>query len=666
MSHPTPVTHSVDADNVGWIIFDDPAGRANVFNPATQAALRAAIDALANEPVKAVVLISGKEKIFFAGADLKWLGQLPDATAAARAAREGQALFARLDSFPAPVVCAIHGACAGGGFEMALACHWRIASDAKETVIGLPEVGIGLIPGWGGCARLPRLIGAPAAVDHILKAALVPAADARQTGLVDELVPVAELRTRAKAAALKLAVEGAPIRKQLEVADASFYANKRKIAAEKMRGQPAPHAALDAIERGTGKSLFDALAIEAELFGSVAAGEVAKNLVHGFFLRDAFKKASVDGWFSAPLAQPVKPIRTVGIIGSGVMGSGIAQWCAAHGIGVIMNDVDAETLKQGVTVIRELFADAVKRGKMTYEFAHRATGGIGITTDLQDLEDVDMVIEAIVENAETKRALFQKLAKVVRPDCILASNTSALPIEEITAGVEHPGRTIGVHFFNPVSRMSLVELVLSPPTTRDTAERALGFVRALGKSPVICKSAPGFYVTRALFFYLNAACQLLEQGVPTDAIDRAMCDWGWPMGPMRLIDEVGVDVTDFIFGELKHYYPARFERAAICGRLLEAGLKGRKNGTSSGFYSYQNGREIQNSAVVPYTPPVAKPMAATAIQDHLNGVLIAETKRVLDEGVLKTADEADFALLLGAGFPSFRGGLMRYAKQAGV
>ncbi len=659
MSQSPPVTHSVDVDGIGWITFDDPAGRANVFNPGTQAALLAAIDALAGQPVKALVLISAKEKIFFAGADLKWLGQLADAPAAARAAREGQALFSRLDNFKVPVVCAIHGACAGGGLEMALACHWRVASDAKETVIGLPEVGLGLIPGWGGCARLPRLIGAPAAVDHILKAALVPAAGAHAAGLIDEIVPAGELQARARAAALKLATEGKPARRQLEVADAAFYADKRKMASEKMRGQPAPLAALEAIERGTGTTLTEALAIEAELFGSVAADEVAKNLIHIFFLKEAAKKLTTDAWFTTPRAPSAKPIRTVGIIGAGVMGSGIAQWCAAHGIGVIMNDVDTEALKRGVEVIRELFAEAVSRGRMTYEFAHRATGGIGITTDLQDLEDVDLVLEAIVEDVETKRALFAKLAKIVRPDCILASNTSALPIQEITAGVENSGQTIGLHFFNPVSRMPLVELVLSPSTTRDTAERVLGLIRTLGKSAVICKSAPGFFVTRVLFFYLNAACRLWEQGVPTEVIDRAMCDWGWPMGPMRLIDEVGVDVTDLIFGELKHYYPDRFERAAICSRMAEAGLLGRKNGASSGFYAYDQGREVQNPAVASLTAAAARSMDPRAIQEQLNGIMLAETKRVLDEGVLKTADDADLALLLGAGFPAVRGGLMR-------
>jgi 3-hydroxyacyl-CoA dehydrogenase/enoyl-CoA hydratase/3-hydroxybutyryl-CoA epimerase len=313
---------------------------------------------------------------------------------------------------------------------------------------------------------------------------------------------------------------------------------------------------------------------------------------------------------------------------------------------------------------------------MSADAAAQGYGRVLGTTDLAAFADCDLVVEAIVENVAAKQALFAELSKVVRADCILASNTSALPIEELSATATHPGRTIGIHFFNPVSRMPLIEMVLSPHTTRDTADRVLAFAKALGKTPVICRSSPGFLVTRVLFFYLNAACELWEQGVPTDVMDKAMRDWGWPMGPMRLIDEVGVDVTDFIYGEMKHYFPERFLSSTVCHRMLAAGLKGRKNGASSGFYSYEGGKEQLNPAMkqfapecasgAPGAPAAVKTMDAKAIQDHLNGVMIAETKRVLDEGVLKTADDADFALLMGTGFPAFRGGLMRYARSVGL
>jgi len=666
MSHPATVSHSVDADGIGWIVFDDPASRANVFNPPTQAALRAAVEALAASPVKAVVVTSGKDRIFIAGADLKWLGKIATAAEGKEASRTGHALFGLLSGFKVPVVCAIHGACAGGGYELALACHWRIASEAKETVIGLPEVGIGLIPGWGGCARLPRLIGAKAAVDHILKAQLLPAVEAHKAGLVDELAPATELKARAKAAALKLAASGQPERAAVAPADAAFFAEQRKFVASRLRGQPAPAAVLDAVEKGSGLALEAALDLEATLFGQIAAGDVAHNMVHVFFLKDAVKKLTVDAWFAKPAdAVAPAPFKKIGVIGAGVMGSGIAQWCAARGYSVVMRDVKPEFVERGLAVIKGLFDEAAKRGRMSADAAAQGTARVQGTTELAAFADCDLVVEAIVENVAAKQALFAELSRVVRADCVLASNTSALPIEELAATATHPGRTIGIHFFNPVSRMPLIEMVLSPHTTRETADRVLAFAKHLGKTPVICRSSPGFLVTRVLFFYLNAACELWEQGVPTDVIDRAMRDWGWPMGPMRLIDEVGVDVTDFIYGEMKHYFPARFVSTSVCGKMLAAGMKGRKNGASSGFYVYEGGKEALNPAMAVFGPAAAKTMEAKAIADHLNGVMIAETKRVLEEGVLKTADDADFALLMGTGFPAFRGGLMRYARAHG-
>jgi len=662
------VTHFVDSDGVGWLVFDDPTARVNVFTPAVFADLRAALAALAAQPVKAVVVMSAKERIFIAGADLKWLSKLPDVVAATAVGREGQTNLALLANLPVPVVCAIHGACAGGGMEVALACHWRIASEARETVIGLPENSIGTIPGWGGTVRLPRLIGAAAAVEHILKATLLPAAEALRIGIVDELVPVAELRARAKAAALRLVKEGSPVRATPPAADAAFFAGVRAATLKKTRGQePAPLRTIDVIEQAAALSVEAAMEVETKAFGELTASEVCKNLIYVFFLKDAVKKLTVDAWFPvAPAARAAAPFKKIGVVGAGVMGSGIAQWCAARGHDVVLRDVKPEFVERGLAVIRGVFDEAVARKKMKPEAAAAGLARVKTTTAWEGFGECDLVIEAIVENVAAKQALFAELAKVVRPDCVLASNTSALPIEELTATATEPGRTVGLHFFNPVSRMPLVELVLSPHTARATAERTLAFAKALGKSPVICRSSPGFLVTRVLFFYLNEACQLWEQGVATETLDRALRSWGWPMGPMRLIDEVGVDVTDFIFGEMAHYFPERFKSSTVCRRMLDAGIKGRKNGASTGFYTYADGKEALNPAMAPFASAEKSPLTAAAITERLNRVMIDETKRVLDEGVLKTAEEADLALLMGTGFPAFRGGLMRYAKSIGV
>ena len=386
-----------------------------------------------------------------------------------------------------------------------------------------------------------------------------------------------------------------------------------------------------------------------------------------FFLKDAVKKLSVDAWFPGEKAGPAAAgFKKIGVVGAGVMGSGIAQWCAARGHDVVLRDVKPEYVERGLAVIRGVFDEAVARQQMKPEAAAAGLARVKTTTAWEGFGDCDLVIEAIVENVAAKQALFAELAKVVRPDCVLASNTSALPIEELTATATEPGRTIGLHFFNPVSRMPLVELVLSPHTARGTAERTLAFAKALGKSPVICKSSPGFLVTRVLFFYLNEACRLWEEGVSTETLDAALRGWGWPMGPMRLIDEVGVDVTDFIFGEMAHYFPQRFKSTTVCGRMLAAGMKGRKNGASTGFYTYADGKEALNPAMATFASGAKSELSATAIAERLNRVMIDETKRVLDEGVLKTAEDADYALLMGTGFPAFRGGLMRYAKSIGA
>ena len=662
------VTYSMDSDGVGWLVFDDPAARANVFTPAVFADLRAAVAALAAQPVKAVVVWSAKERIFIAGADLKWLSKLPDAAAATAVGREGQASIGLLADFKVPVVCAVHGACAGGGTEVALASDWRIASDARETVIGLPENSVGTIPGWGGCVRLPRLIGAAAALDCILKATLLSAAEAKRVGLVDEVAPAADLKARAKTAALRLAEGGRPIRSTPPAAYAAYFEGLRATTLRKTRGhQPAPLKAIEVIEQSAGLPVAAALEMEARAFGEMTASEVCKNLIYVFFLKDAVKKLTVDGWFP-PAGAPVAPapFHKIGVVGAGVMGSGIAQWCAARGHDVVLRDVKPEFVERGLAVIRGVFDEAVARKKMKPDAAVAGLARVRTTTAWDGFGDCDLVIEAIVENVAAKQALFAELAKVVRPDCVLASNTSALPIEELAATATSPGRTIGLHFFNPVSRMPLVELVLSPHTARATAERTLAFAKALGKTPVICKSSPGFLVTRVLFFYLNEACALWEQGVPTDVLDGALREWGWPMGPARLIDEVGVDVTDFIFGEMAHYFPARFKRSAVCARMLAAGMKGRKNGASSGFYTYVDGKEALNPAMASFAPATKSSLNAATITERLNRVMIDETKRVFDEGVLKTPEDADFALLMGAGFPAFRGGLMRYAKSIGA
>ncbi len=674
MSAATVIRYSLDGDGVGWIVFDDPASRVNVFTPAAQDELDAAIGQAIASNARAVVVSSAKERIFIAGADMKWLASLPDAATAAEFSRRGQQLFQRLNELPVPVVCAIHGACAGGGFELALACHWRIASNAPATQIGLPETGIGTMPGWGGCVRLPRLIGIKPALEHILKAQLVSAADALRAGFINECVAPAELPARAKAAALELVAGGVPPPLPAATASADYLATTRASVEARTRGrQPALLMAIDAVEQASSLPIAEALEIEAQLFGQVSAGEICKNMIYGFGLRDAARKRTLAGWFEGAQTPPASsgnreggkraPIRKVGVVGAGVMGSGIAQWLASRGLDVVLRDVQTGALERGLAVTQGLFDDAVKRGRMTAENAAASRRRITSTTGWEGFETCDLVIEAIVESTVAKRALFAELATVVRDDTLLASNTSALPIEQIAGGVVNPARTLGIHFFNPVSRMPLVELILAPQTSTDTAGRALALIKALGKAPVICRSSPGFLVTRVLFFYLNEAVRLWEEGVRAAAVDGALREFGWPMGPLRLIDEVGVDVTGFIFAEMGQYFPGRFVRTTACGRMMAAGLKGRKSGSDGGFYRYtptEAPNEVETRRVVGPRPEVS--LSGSEITGRLMRIMADEAGRCLADGVVKSPEDIDFALLMGAGFPAFRGGLMHWAR----
>ncbi len=680
MSAGAPVTYSVDGDGVGCIVFTDPAVRANVFDAATQAALASAIAATEAARPRAIVVMSGLERMFIAGADLAWLAALPDAATASEFSRRGHRLFQRLADSAVPVVCAMHGACVGGGFELALACDWRMASHAPSTRIGLPETGIGTIPGWGGCARLSRLIGARAALDHILNAQLLGAGEARSAGLVDEVVPVAELEQRARAVALAMAGSGRPRRSAVPPTDAVVgFGKLRQTATAKTRGRlPAPLAAIAVVEAGMQQSLAHALEIEARVFGEVTAGATCKNLIRAFQLREAARKRSLQDWYPeavvAAMDRPLPPVRRVGVVGAGVMGSGIAHWLALHGLAVVLREVDVPSLERGLTVIRGLLDGDVKRGRIEAGEANSVRQRIATTTEWEGFGACDLVIEAIVEDIAAKRRLFAELAGIVRPDAVIASNTSALPIEEILAEIPTlPERTLGIHFFNPVAKMPLVELVLAGSTSATTAARALALVKSLGKSPILCRSSPGFLVTRVLFFYLNAAVRLWEQGVTTLEIDAALRDFGWPMGPLRLIDEVGVDVTVFIFGEMARYFPNRFTCSTVCGRMLAAGLKGRKNGASRGFYRYEGGKEIANDGET-YPRAHARSHEGVGgcererveIVGRLMRVMVGEAERCLAEGVVKSADDVDFALLSGAGFPADRGGLLHWARMSGL
>jgi 3-hydroxyacyl-CoA dehydrogenase/enoyl-CoA hydratase/3-hydroxybutyryl-CoA epimerase len=664
-----------EADGVMWIVFHREDGRANVLDRGTLGALDAAVaQALADSTVRGLVLTSDHDRIFLAGADLHEVAALATAAEAAALAREGKRIMARLAAAPVPVVAAIHGACAGGGAELALACHWRIATDARETRIGLPELALGTIPGWGGGVRLTRLLGADAALAHLLGAALLEVRTAAAQGWVDEVVPRAGLAAAAMAAVERQRRAGPPRRSAPVAVDVPAWSERQRAAIERRtRGlQSAPLAALAVVAHAASRPEEEAMACETEHFARLTPSAECRDSVRTFFLKEAARRPSLEGWFALPHAggstvAKTEKVRRVGVVGAGTMGAGIAYWAAVHGCEVVLRDVSADGLLRALATLRARCAESTRRGSLTADEAAAACARVRSTTQWEGFGACDLVVEAVVEDLAVKRAVWAELETHVPRDAVLASNTSALPIERLAGVLVDRGRAIGLHFFNPVHRMPLVEVVLGSETSLTTAEQALAWVLQLRKLPVLCRSAPGFIVTRTLFAYLEETLHLWEQVPATAAIDEAMLDFGWPMGPLRLMDEIGLDVTAAIIAEMNELLPGRFRGSPVPARLLGEERYGRKR--FCGFYRYDAGGGGAVSGVVDPIPAAARAASLPspdAIRQRLLGRMIAEAQAVLGEGVARSADDIDLALHLGAGFPAWRGGLVHWARASGL
>ncbi|MEP6685406.1 MAG: 3-hydroxyacyl-CoA dehydrogenase NAD-binding domain-containing protein, partial [Verrucomicrobiota bacterium] len=662
------IRREVGDDYVCILTFDRPDSGANIFDAATLKNLSDHIAFIENEAsLKGVIIASAKKSIFIAGADLQTL--LHQATGEMRAfIAEGQRVFNRLAAVKIPTAAAIHGACAGGGYEITLACDYRVASDDPATKIGLPETTLGLIPAWGGTTRLPRLIGAEAAAEVILKGKLHPASEALRLGLVDELAPPAQL---------------------LEVARRKIAEGKRKPVARAASGKeiakprdrnPAPARALDVIQRGLTSSIDESLALELDAIVELGGTESTRNLIRNFFLAEKYRKGSAK--------MPTEKVVHAAVIGAGVMGSGIAQWLSSRGVTVILRDVSVEQLERGLSNIEKTYAEAVKRGLMTDEKAKQGRARIVASANPGPMRDVQIVIEAASEKLEIKKQIFHDLAGKTGPDALLATNTSALPISELAASTEAPGRVIGLHFFNPVSRMKLVEVVVGKQTAPETQERARAFARQVGKLPVVVRDSPGFLVNRVLFPYLLDAAELYENGVAPKEIDDALVHWGMPMGPLRLVDEIGIDITVDIAHTLEKAFGARDRAPEILRKMYDAKMLGHKSG--SGFYKYEGKQQVPNEALDEWRSPVRHPERSegphepasantrevlrsaqndkegVGLSNRLIFLMVNETARCLEEKIVATPEDADYGMILGTGFPTFRGGPLRYAENYGL
>ncbi len=638
------IQREIGDDRVCVLTFDRPESGANIFDAATMSELSEHLDAIEQDnSLRGLIITSAKKSIFIAGADLKTLLKQAPTGEMRGFIAEGQRVFNRIAVLKIPTVAAIHGACAGGGYEVTLACDWRVASNEPATRIGLPETTLGLIPAWGGSTRLPRLIGEENASEVILKGKLYSAAAALDLGLVDEVVPREQLLDAAR----KKLGEG----KRSPGTVSSSQPTTRSTPDPKS----ARSRALGVINTGRANPIDESLRLELEAIVDLGKTESTQNLIRNFFLAEKFKKGTSRAEFPK--------VAHAAVIGAGVMGSGIAQWLSSRGVTVILRDVNRELLDRGLANIEKIYGDAVKRGLMTEEKAGQGRSRIVASTAPMELRDVQFIVEAASEKMEIKKEIFRELSMQAGPKTIVATNTSALPVSNLAHCTVSPDHVIGLHFFNPVSRMKLVEVVIAKETSEATKEQSLAFVRQIAKVPVVVRDTPGFLVNRVLFPYLLDAAELFEAGIEAEKIDSALTKWGMPMGPLRLIDEIGVDVTIDIAATLEKAYGKRDHATAILAKMRESKMLGRKTG--SGFYKYEGKAQSPNESINQWRR-ASDSRGDGDLANRLMFLMVNEAARCMEEKVVDSPEDADYGMILGTGFAPHRGGPLRFAEHFGL
>lgn len=657
------------------VTFDLPNEPVNKISSAVGWELEELLDRLGHdEVVKAIVIASGKPDVFIAGADIEEFVRLGSVEDAIRLSRDGQLLMQRIADSTKPVVAAIHGACLGGGLELALACRYRVVSSHAKTQLGLPEVQLGLIPGAGGSNRLPRLVGARAALDLILTGKSVRAEKAHRIGLADEMVPEAILLATAVAAAERLVRGWRPSRRRAgataflldrtPLGRMVVYRKAREQAAEKTGGHyPAPPRAIEVVRTGLEHGMAKGLEAEAEAFGELAMTDVSRRLVEIFFATTALKK---DDGVPAGVGTP-RPVRRIGVVGSGFMGAGIAGTAAlVAGVQVRLRDADLPRVGRGIKAATAILEAQVRRRRLTKHEFQRQRALLSGTGDWSGFAGAEVVIEAVFEELEVKRTVLAEIAREVPPDTVIATNTSTIPIGEIAVGASHPERVLGMHFFSPVERMPLLEVIPHEGSGVDAVVTAVQFGRRMGKTVIVVADSPGFWVNRILSPYLNEAGFLLEEGVPIETIDRVVTAWGFPVGPVALIDEVGLDVAEKAGKVMHQAFGERLTPSRTIAVMRADDRLGRKNGR--GFYFYKDGHKTGADGSVFRLLGVrgATQLDEERIRDRLVYAMLNEAAMAMSEGVVRTPRDADIGAIFGIGYPPFRGGPLRTLDALGA
>ena len=639
---------STDSDGIVWLSLDKPGTSANVLSSEVLLELDAVLRPLQQNAPRGVVVLSAKKSGFVAGADIKEFTSLTDAESGYRLIHAGQQVLDRLEALPYPTVAAIHGFALGGGLELALACRYRVAVGDERLSLGLPEVMLGIHPGFGGTVRTVRIVGVRPAMQMMLTGKPVRAAKALEIGLVDKLVTNAE---QLQAAAREFILNRPAPRtasfaeRMLSSALIRPFIRRALVAqvAAKARREhyPAPYAMIDLWTR-YGAHGAEAFEGEARSIAHLFTTETARNLIRVFLLQDRLKG----------LGGKAADIKHVHVVGAGVMGGDIAAWAALRGFTVTLQDQSLKLVEPALRRSQELFK---KRLREPARIA-AATERLRADVDGAGVAEADIVIEAIFESLEAKRELYARLEPRMKPGALLATNTSSLMLEPLAAQLARPGRLVGLHFFNPVAQMQLIEIVHAAATDQAVAQAATGFARKLDKLPVPCRSAPGFIVNRVLMPYLHEAMFAAQEGVPLEVIDKVAVDFGMPMGPIELADVVGLDVAAHV-GEIVARELGRPAPDLTRLRELMAAKKlGRKSG--EGFYVWKDGKPLKKPA-----PPVAPP---ADLLDRLILILVNECAACLRERVVEDPDLIDAAVIFGTGFAPFRGGPLTYARSRGV
>jgi 3-hydroxyacyl-CoA dehydrogenase/enoyl-CoA hydratase/3-hydroxybutyryl-CoA epimerase len=624
--------------------------------------------------VDAVVLLSGKPDVFIAGADIRELASLASPAEGTRLSTDAQRMMDDVAASRKPVVAAIHGTCLGGGLELALAAHYRVASSAPATTLGLPEVQLGIIPAAGGTQRLPRLVGIRRALDLILTGRPLQADRARRAGLVDDVVAPSILRRVAYEAAVRLAEGWQPARRSPRGPLAflidrnpigrrvACHQAERRVRARTAGHYPAPLAAIEAVRHGLTRGMTSGLQREAALFGELVVGDVSRHLVQIFFSTTALKKdTGVD-----LRADGVRAVERIGVVGAGFMGAAIAGVAALRaGLDVRLRDTDEARVARGVIAARRILDAARTRHRIDRHEHARRSALLSGAADFSGFARRDLVIEAVFEELDAKQAVIAAIEQVVSDRCVVASNTSTIPIGRLQASAGRPERVVGMHFFSPVEKMPLLEVIRGPATADWATAMAVTLGQRMGKTVILVSDAPGFWVNRILAPYLNEAGWVLEDGASIERVDRIMTRFGFPMGPFALLDDVGLDIAARASTVLHEAFGERLVPAPAVAALVREGRLGRKSG--AGFYAYRRGqRRADHSVARRLGARGASPPPDAEIERRLVLSLVNEAARACAEGVVARPRDGDIGAIFGFGFPAFLGGPLRYIDDRGA